>query len=80
MREYLYLLATDKKKGFLASVLKIILFIFSLIYGLLIRILSFIYRLRPYRLNCKVVSVGNITLGGTGKTPLVEMLVKFFWL
>ena len=76
-REYLYLLATDKKKGFIASIFKIALFIFSLIYGLAVRIISFIYLIRPYRLNCKVISVGNITLGGTGKTSLVEVLAKF---
>lgn len=28
------------------------------------------HRLKSYRLPCKVVSVGNITLGGTGKTPM----------
>ncbi|MBL7081948.1 MAG: tetraacyldisaccharide 4'-kinase [Candidatus Omnitrophica bacterium] len=73
-REYLYLLATDKKRGFIAGILKIFLLILSLFYGLVVRILSFIYLVKPYRLNCKVISIGNITLGGTGKTPLVEFL------
>ena len=74
---YLYLLATDKKKGLIAGILKILLFIFSLIYGLSVRILSFIYRIKPYHPGCKVISVWNITLGGTGKTPLVELLARF---
>ncbi|MGD9014662.1 MAG: tetraacyldisaccharide 4'-kinase [Candidatus Omnitrophota bacterium] len=74
MRKYLYSLATDKSKGLPAGIFKIILFILSLIYGLTVRILSFIYRIRPYRLECKVISVGNITLGGTGKTTLVEFI------
>jgi tetraacyldisaccharide 4'-kinase len=74
---YLYLLASDKKKGFIASIFKSFLFTLSLIYGLAVRILSLIYRIKPYRLNCKVISVGNITLGGTGKTSLVEMLARF---
>jgi tetraacyldisaccharide 4'-kinase len=77
MREYLYLLVTDKSQGFLVGIFKIILFILSLIYGLTVRVLTFIYRIRPYRLNCKVISVGNITLGGTGKTTLVESIARY---
>jgi len=30
------------------------------------------------RLPCKVISIGNVTLGGTGKTPAVITLVKYF--
>lgn len=32
--------------------------------------------LKVKRLNCKVISVGNVTVGGTGKTPTVIMLAK----
>ena len=77
MGGYLYCLATDQKKGIIAGVFKFLLWILSLIYGLLVRILFFLNRLRPYRLKCRVISVGNITLGGTGKTSLVEYLTRY---
>ena len=32
--------------------------------------------LRRYPLGCQVISVGNITAGGTGKTPMVEALAR----
>jgi tetraacyldisaccharide 4'-kinase len=77
MQTYLYNLATDKYSGFIPSILKSFLFILTFIYGLIVRILIFIYRLKPYRLDCKVISVGNITLGGTGKTALVEYIARY---
>src|SRR5260370_15899569 len=33
--------------------------------------------LKPERLQAAVVSVGNITLGGTGKTPLVDYIARY---
>ena len=77
MRKYLYNLATDKYNGFIARIIKSFLLILSLIYGLIVKILILFYRLFPSRINCKVISVGNITLGGTGKTSLVEYIAKY---
>ena len=73
----LYNLAADKYKGFFASLIKFFLFILSLIYGLIIRLLMAFYEKNQYQPVCKVISVGNITLGGTGKTPLVEYIAKY---
>lgn len=77
MREYLYNLATDKNQGFLPSFLKILLLLSSFLYGAVIRGLILFYKLRPVKLPCKVISIGNITLGGTGKTSLVELISRY---
>jgi tetraacyldisaccharide 4'-kinase len=34
--------------------------------------------LRIHRLNCPVISVGNLAMGGTGKTPMVVWLASLF--
>jgi len=31
---------------------------------------------RPHALGCQVISVGNVTVGGTGKTPVVEVFAR----
>ncbi|MFA5287177.1 MAG: tetraacyldisaccharide 4'-kinase [Candidatus Omnitrophota bacterium] len=74
MKEYLYNLATDKSRGFLAVILKFILLLLSFIYGLIIRTLIFISSLDLKRFDIRVISIGNITVGGTGKTSLVEFI------
>jgi len=77
MRELIYNLATDKTRGFLAEAAKLFLFLLSLIYGLIIRILAVSYGAKQYSPGCKVISIGNITFGGTGKTVLVEYIAGF---
>ncbi len=75
---YLYNLTLDNSQGFFATLLKCILFIASILYGLIVRILIRFHSLKkPSSLNCKVISVGNITWGGTGKTVLVEFIARY---
>lgn len=50
-------------------------------YGLAVRVRRFLYDrgwLRSERVGVPVVSVGNLTVGGTGKTPCVEYVASFY--
>lgn len=56
-----------------------VLYPFSLLYGGAVECRNGLYNrnlLHAHRLPCPVISVGNITVGGTGKTPTVIMLAK----
>ena len=60
--------------------LKIITFPLSILYGLVSAIRNYLYDtniIKPKHLTCKVISVGNITTGGSGKTPTVEFLAHY---
>lgn len=65
--------------GFFAAIIRASLRLLSYIYTVVIRVRVFFYRhgiFRTKSLGCLVISVGNITVGGTGKTPVVEMIAK----
>jgi len=71
----------SKRKAGLIS-LESLLFMFSLIYGGAVKARGFLYSrsiLWSKKLPCIVISIGNITVGGTGKTPMtihVAELIK----
>ncbi len=74
---YLYKLVHGEKPGILAVVLLGVLHAFSLIYGLgvLMKLRLYQYKiLKQHKLPCRVISLGNITVGGTGKTPTAQRL------
>lgn len=63
-----------------SNVITLPLKIISLIYGLavLLRLVAYRVGLLPIKsLPTYIVSIGNITTGGTGKTPLVAMLAEW---
>src|SRR5918911_4132626 len=52
---------------------------FSALYGAAVRARLALYRrgvLKSVRVGAPVISVGNVTAGGTGKTPLVEWVAR----
>jgi len=57
----------------------ILLYPFSLVYGMIVWIRNTLFDyqvIRSTEFPIPIISVGNITVGGTGKTPHIEYLVK----
>ena len=59
--------------------LRKILFPFSILYGCIMAIRNFLFDkgiLRSYSFEVPVIAVGNLSVGGTGKTPQIEYLIR----
>ncbi|PZD76778.1 tetraacyldisaccharide 4'-kinase [Mesonia sp. K7] len=62
------------------QILRKLLFPLSLIYGIVTAIRNFLYDqniLKSYSYDLPVITIGNLSTGGTGKSPIVEFLVDF---
>jgi tetraacyldisaccharide 4'-kinase len=60
-------------------ILKILLFPFSVIYDAVTRLRNHLYTIghkKSFQFETMVISVGNLNLGGSGKTPMIEYLIR----
>ncbi len=68
-------------EGRVGPALHYLLYALSMVYGFIVRLRLLLYRIRILktgRVRSRVVSIGNITAGGTGKTPLAMHMARRF--
>jgi len=69
----------EREHGIRARLLRSMLYGLSFIYERIVQLRLYSYRKRIFRertLGCLVISIGNLTVGGTGKTPIVEKFAR----
>ena len=67
-------------KNMLKTRLRLLLYPLSFLYELITTLRNYLYDtsiLNVKKLPCKVISIGNITTGGSGKTPTAEFLALY---
>jgi tetraacyldisaccharide 4'-kinase len=68
-----------RARGFRATVMRLLMWGLSWVYRALVQLRIRLYRKgwKPqHHLGTRVVAIGNLTVGGTGKTPVVELLAR----
>ena len=61
------------------NLLRKILFPFAVLYGFITSIRNFLFDkgvLKSYSFDIPIIAVGNLSVGGTGKTPQIEYLIR----
>jgi tetraacyldisaccharide 4'-kinase len=79
--DYFRALVSGRRRGFWPGLQRGGLRAVSVPYGWVVRLRNRFYDLgwkRSRRAPVPVISVGNLTLGGTGKTPCVEYVARFY--
>src|SRR5947209_1397894 len=69
----------EQRRGTSAALMRALLYTLSKVFEVLIKIRRFLYNVRILRdstLGVQVIAIGNLTVGGTGKTPVVEKFAR----
>ena len=69
----------DRRHGKRAAILRSVLKALSHVYKAIVQLRLWLFRkriLRQRQVGCMVISIGNLTVGGTGKTPVVEKFAR----
>src|ERR1700761_151777 len=79
LEQYAIEVILDKRHGFRDALLRVALLLLSFLYLGIVQFRLYLYRTRIFKerqLGCLVISIGNLTVGGTGKTPVVEKFAR----
>src|SRR5882724_5058995 len=69
----------EERQDFKAKSARVILFGGSKLYQVAVKLRRWLYNVRIFRdktLGVQVIAIGNLTVGGTGKTPVVEKFAR----
>ncbi len=69
----------EERAGTRAALVRSFLYGCSRVFQVVIRVRRFLYNVRIFRdstLGVQVIAIGNLTVGGTGKTPVVEKFAR----
>jgi len=69
----------EQRRGKRAAIVRFILLVLSNVFAVLVKLRRYLYNVRILRdstLGVQVIAVGNLTVGGTGKTPVVEKFAR----